>query len=130
MEEVVCEVEKDLGVKVERMDVGRDKAAAALLSLVSLRGLPPVLYNRESLQQVTMKIDPENEGSVPPVDRKRVRAWAKGRRLSVEKKEEPDPKLEEMGIGEAELAAMSEEQRRGLENIRERTKEKASRSSK
>lgn len=107
MEEVVTEVEKELGVKVQRLNLSRDENAAVTLSLLTSKP-PPFLYHRESLQVIDIP-DAENEkddaaagggksgggqddddeekksakstAAVASIDKERVRAWAKGRFL-------------------------------------------------
>jgi hypothetical protein len=133
MEKAVCEVEKELGVKVERMDVARDMAAERLYGLLSQQ-LPPLLYNRESKQIVQMKINPDEEKPNVRVDTDRVRAWAKGRRLTPLASTDAGgaPMMfttEEAGIDQEELmdAGMTPNQRKGKEAIKERTQERANR---
>lgn len=71
MEKVVKSVEKELGVKVQRLDILRDRFARNLyekIDEIEFKGKVPLLYHRESLQ------------SIYGLDTKsRVRAWAKGR---------------------------------------------------
>lgn len=73
MEKIVRKVEKELNVKVERLDILRDRFARNLyekIDEVEFKGKVPLLYHRESLQ------------SIYGLDTKeRVRAWAKGRWL-------------------------------------------------
>jgi hypothetical protein len=73
MDKIVRSVEKELDVKVERLDILRDRFARNLyekIDEVEFRGKVPLLYHRESLQ------------SIYGLDTKeRVRAWAKGRWL-------------------------------------------------
>lgn len=74
MEEVVKSVEKDLNVKVEKMDILRDRFARNLyekIDEIEFQGKVPLLYNRESRQMI-YGCD----------SKQRVRAWAKGRLLS------------------------------------------------
>ena len=71
MEKIVSEVEKEVGVRVERMDVVRDAKAKALLNVLTSKDLP-YLYNRETLQTIWV-------GDREAIDKTRVRAWAKGR---------------------------------------------------
>ena len=71
MEKTVRQVEKDLGVRVERLNILRDPAAEATLSALTNRR-PPFLYNRESLQTIS--------GDAAG-DKDRIRSWAKGRFL-------------------------------------------------
>lgn len=132
MEEAVKEVEKDLGVQVERLDIARDMAAERVYSLLSNQ-LPPLLYNRESKQVVQMKINRDEENPNVRVDKDRVRAWAKGRRLpalpSVDGGGAPVMfTTEEAGIDQDELMmdmGMTPNQRKGKEAIKERTEERA-----
>eukprot|EP00545_Synedropsis_sp_CCMP1620_P010182 CAMPEP_0119005324 /NCGR_PEP_ID=MMETSP1176-20130426/1652_1 /TAXON_ID=265551 /ORGANISM="Synedropsis recta cf, Strain CCMP1620" /LENGTH=185 /DNA_ID=CAMNT_0006957113 /DNA_START=19 /DNA_END=576 /DNA_ORIENTATION=+ len=132
MEKAVREVEKELGVRVERMDVARDMAAERLYSLLA-ETLPPLLYNRESKQMVQMKINPDEETPNVRVDKDRVRAWAKGRRVapltSVDGGGAPLMfTTEEAGIEQDELMmdmGMTPNQIKGKEAIKERTEERA-----
>jgi hypothetical protein len=127
MEKVVRQIEKDLDVRVERMDVARDMSAERLYSLLSQQ-LPPLLYNRESKQMVQLKINPDEEKPNLRIDVDRVRAWAKGRRLT------PMPSTEgggapvmftteEAGIDQEELmdAGLTPKQIKGKKAIEERT---------
>lgn len=79
MESMVSEVEQELGVRVERLDVMRDPAAKATMSLLTAQNGPPFLYHRESCQTISGGKMGEAEPEV--VDKARVRAWAKGRYL-------------------------------------------------
>ena len=100
MEKLVSQVEKELSVRVERLDVTRNRAAQATLSLLTQHG-PPYLYNRESCQTIfintmnkqkgdksstNMNTQSSSSSSSPSsilqgIDKDRVRAWAKGRYL-------------------------------------------------
>eukprot|EP00566_Odontella_aurita_P037014 CAMPEP_0113594468 /NCGR_PEP_ID=MMETSP0015_2-20120614/39103_1 /TAXON_ID=2838 /ORGANISM="Odontella" /LENGTH=132 /DNA_ID=CAMNT_0000501487 /DNA_START=379 /DNA_END=777 /DNA_ORIENTATION=- /assembly_acc=CAM_ASM_000160 len=73
MESVITDIEKELGVKVERFDIVRDRWARILYDRIDSAGKQqaPLLYHRESRQIV-----------YGPTDKNRVRAWAKGRWLS------------------------------------------------
>jgi len=74
MEKVVKQVEKELNVKVERMDILRDRFARNLyekIDEIEFKGKVPLLYHRESRQSI-YGLDTSA----------RVRAWAKGRWLS------------------------------------------------
>lgn len=123
MEKTVAEVAKELGVKVEKVDVARDQDAAALLGLLGGTGEPPLLYHRESRQMVSRD------------ERGRIRALMKGRFVK------PVPvKTSGSSRGEAKIlvddeAALDQEelleeqmmtplQRKGKQAIRERTEEK------
>jgi hypothetical protein len=128
MEKVVSEVEKELGVHVERLDVLRDPGAEATMSVLTQRR-PPFLYNRESCQ--TMYVQ---GGSTAPVDKERVRAWAKGRFLpsqSARAKRSKAPVVlaqEDNATDQADLIqdmSLTPEQKRGKDAIKERTAEKA-----
>ena len=87
MEQAVSDVEKELGVRVERLDILRNPAAEGAMALLTGKS-PPFLYNRESCQ--TVHLPPTSTGagdasaaSFPVyVDKERLRAWAKGRHLS------------------------------------------------
>lgn len=125
MEKCVQEVEKELGVKVERMDAARNPDTAALLSLLTKGRNPPLLYHRESLQML----------SIP--EKGRVRSLIKGRLLNVGIKGEPkgrkgkpdttilvddDAALDQQELMEDQM--LTPLQRKGKQSIRERTKEK------
>ena len=83
METVVSEVERELGVRVERLDIGRDSAAQATMQLLTSQQAPPFLYHRESCQVIRGSSSPGKDDSEAPaaIDKARVRAWAKGRYL-------------------------------------------------
>jgi hypothetical protein len=135
MEECVSQVEKELGVRVERVDIARDPSAEAALAMLTQR-TPPFLYNRESCQVVSTsarpgeKIDPN---MAVAIDEDRVRAWAKGRFLPPKKS---GAKIgapvvltqDDKGMDQDELLedmSMTPEQRKGKEAIKERTEKKA-----
>eukprot|EP00527_Entomoneis_sp_CCMP2396_P007547 CAMPEP_0198153540 /NCGR_PEP_ID=MMETSP1443-20131203/64678_1 /TAXON_ID=186043 /ORGANISM="Entomoneis sp., Strain CCMP2396" /LENGTH=173 /DNA_ID=CAMNT_0043819923 /DNA_START=262 /DNA_END=783 /DNA_ORIENTATION=- len=98
MEKAVRKVEKELGVRVERMDVARNPANEAVLAAVtpksSLSKSVPLLYNRESMEFYSLPSssskrggdddDDATVGATPPpmVNLDKVRAWAKGRVMS------------------------------------------------
>lgn len=121
MEKCVREVEKELGVKVERMDAARDPNKAALLSLLTQGKNPPLLYHRESLQML----------SVP--QKGRVRTLIKGRLLNVGvpgerkgKKNKADA-IYDAALDQQDLLedqTLTPLQRKGKQSIRERTKQK------
>lgn len=85
MESVVSEVERELGVRVERLDIARDSAAQSTMQLLTSQQGPPFLYHRESCQVVhgtsSQRANQKNEESEGGIDKARVRAWAKGRYL-------------------------------------------------
>lgn len=90
MEKVVSQVERELNVRVERLDVAKDANAAATMQLLTNQQGPPFLYNRESCQvvhsanyQASMKKKGPSDAatSTAEIDKARVRAWAKGRYL-------------------------------------------------
>lgn len=122
MEKCISEVEKELGVKVERLDAARDPSVAALLSLLTKGKNPPLLYHRESLQMI----------SVP--QKGRVRSLIKGRLLNVGVPErkgrkqkttilvDDDAALDQQDLMEDQM--LTPLQRKGKQSIRERTKEK------
>lgn len=122
MEKCISEVEKELGVKVERLDAARDPSVAALLSLLTKGKNPPLLYHRESLQMI----------SVP--QKGRVRSLIKGRLLNVGVPErkgrkqkttilvDDDAALDQQDLTEDQM--LTPLQRKGKQSIRERTKEK------
>jgi hypothetical protein len=71
MEKIVKGVEKELGVKVQRLDILRDRFARNLyekIDEIEFKGKVPLLYHRESLQSIY------GLGS-----KSTVIAWAKGR---------------------------------------------------
>ena len=76
LEERVKQVEKELGVRVERLDVVKDPPAQVLLEL--LASAPPLLYNRESCQVI--RVPPKQQPA--SISKQRIVAWAKGRRLA------------------------------------------------
>jgi hypothetical protein len=125
MEECIRQVEKELHVKVDRMDVARNENAAALLSLLSGANNPPLLYHRESRQMVSS------------AERGRIRALIKGRFLETDpsskrkgKREkadalvvaDEDAALEQQDLMEDQM--LTPLQRKGKQAIRERTQEK------
>lgn len=135
MEKVVRKIEKDLNVRVERMDIARDRAAERLYNLLSPQ-LPPLLYHRESKQMIQLKVNPDEEKPNLRIDVDRVRAWAKGRFLAplpvAADRAGGSPKLfatEEAGIDQEDLmdAGMTPLQRKGKEAIKQRTEERAKR---
>eukprot|EP00522_Entomoneis_paludosa_P018884 CAMPEP_0172441020 /NCGR_PEP_ID=MMETSP1065-20121228/1598_1 /TAXON_ID=265537 /ORGANISM="Amphiprora paludosa, Strain CCMP125" /LENGTH=156 /DNA_ID=CAMNT_0013190163 /DNA_START=222 /DNA_END=692 /DNA_ORIENTATION=- len=88
MEKAVRKVEKELGVRVERMDVARHPEKEVVLSGLTNRYNVPVLYNRESMEfyhippaRKTGNSDDDESKDAPPVhvSMDRIRAWAKGR---------------------------------------------------
>jgi hypothetical protein len=135
MEECVSQVEKELGVRVERLDILRDSSAEAALAMLTQK-TPPFLYNRESCQVVSTsarpgeKIDPN---LAVKVDNDRVRAWAKGRFLPPKKSAQKigAPVVlsqDDKGMDQDELLedqSLTPLQRKGKEAIKERTEEKA-----
>ena len=151
MEAVVSQVEKDLGVRVERLDVARDPAAQATLALLTKSYGPPYLYHRESLQTIHVKRDDMSEkqkeeeaspmGSL--IDKSRVRAWAKGRYLpppgvkfGTPSSSGKAPVLvgkDDNAMDQEELteamkdASLTPEQLAGKEAMKARTKERAAR---
>eukprot|EP00751_Fragilariopsis_kerguelensis_P029378 CAMPEP_0170918082 /NCGR_PEP_ID=MMETSP0735-20130129/7763_1 /TAXON_ID=186038 /ORGANISM="Fragilariopsis kerguelensis, Strain L26-C5" /LENGTH=219 /DNA_ID=CAMNT_0011316477 /DNA_START=94 /DNA_END=751 /DNA_ORIENTATION=+ len=91
MEKVVSEIEEEIGCRVERLDIARDSAAEATMSLLTRRGAP-FLYHRESCQIVhgssargtgTSKKTNNDDTNAREkgIDKARVVAWAKGRYL-------------------------------------------------
>jgi hypothetical protein len=87
METVVSEVERELGVRVERLDIARDSAAQSTMQLLTSQQGPPFLYHRESCQVIhgasSQRTNKNNDASEASggIDKARVRAWAKGRYL-------------------------------------------------
>lgn len=74
MERAVRKIEKDVGVRVERLDLLRTPEAEAVLGLLTQK-TPPFLYHRESAQVVHIPTG----GSI---DLERLRRWTKGRMVS------------------------------------------------
>lgn len=148
LEAAVRQVERELGVRVERMDVLRNPANEAVLALLTKeRRTPPLLYHRESRQMVYLtpaKGDADPKKKVH-VNKDRVRAWAKGRYLTSHSAAMEDgggaaaaskvaaPQLlqseeESAALDQAELLeemALTPEQLKGKRLIQERTKAKA-----
>lgn len=139
MEKTVRDVEKELGVRVERLDILRDPKSEALLALLTQR-TPPFLYHRESCQVVHVapgegSASSAKSASVSKIDKARVRAWAKGRLLQAKKSvsgtkskapvvlSQEDNSLSQEDM--LEDMALTEEQRKGKQLIRERTKAKS-----
>lgn len=131
MEKVVSEVEKELGVRVERLDILRDPDAEATMSVLTQRR-PPFLYHRESCQ--TVYVQGESPG---PIDKDRVRVWAKGRLLAAQsaKSKSKAPVVlsqEDNAIDQEDLIqdmSLTPEQKRGKEAIKKRTEEAKERAS-
>lgn len=132
MDTCVSKVEKDLDVRVERLDVLRRPEAEAVLTLLTTR-TPPFLYHRESCQVVHVP----KGGRVDP---SRVKAWAKGRYLApmassggvANSNSQGGPPVvlsqESTAMDQDELledALLTPLQRKGKQAIRERTDERA-----
>ncbi|KAG7370969.1 hypothetical protein IV203_019539 [Nitzschia inconspicua] len=154
MEVVVKQVERELGVHVERLDVARDPTAQATLNLLTQHS-PPYLYHRESLQSIFVQQDPLEKKShkkksndddddnakavVPKIDKDRVRAWAKGRYLpppgvkfgmSASKKAPVVVSQEDNAMDQEELEAIKDmsltpEQLEGKQAMEKRTAKRA-----
>ncbi|KAL3943637.1 MAG: hypothetical protein SGBAC_002305 [Bacillariaceae sp.] len=131
MEKVVSEVERELGVHVERLDVVRDPTAEATLSALTNRG-PPYLYNKESCQVV--HVPQGRDGAViraPVIDKARVRAWAKGRFLvpksaksgSMTVLAQKDNSQDQKDL--VEDMSLTKMQKSGKEAIKQKTEEKS-----
>jgi hypothetical protein len=154
VEKTVRQVEKELGVTVQRMDVLRNPENEAVLNLLSQHRTPPFLYHRESCQTVVFTpaaaAAPASRGGKAKskqtrmpvaVDKERIRAWAKGRyltksssmdmRSSAAAKNSPPPivlQQEDSAMDQAELLedmALTPEQLRGKRLMQERTDAKA-----
>jgi len=143
METVVSEVERELGVRVERLDIARDSAAQAAMQLLTNQQGPPFLYHRESCQVVhgvssQAKANQKNDASdakSEDIDKARVRAWAKGRYLpppgvklgATSKKSNRAPIVisqEDSALDQAELikeSSLTPEQLEGKRAMEERT---------
>lgn len=147
LEKSVRQLEKELEVKVERLDVLRSPEAAVLLSLITQRSAA-FLYHRESLQSIHVPTAEAPGGSkttskngsgattIPAyIDKDRLRAWAKGRYLPTAKLESPRRGKPPTVISQDSSALDQEElledmaltplQRKGKEAIKERTEAKA-----
>ena len=130
VENMVSQIEKELGVKVERFDVMRDPKARVLYDKLDTQSKQqlPLLYHRESRQSV-----------YGLTDKNRVRSWAKGRWLSGDYKptlpaeffsvteEDAEELEEEMMDDDADLTPL---QRKGKEAMRERYEEDAAKAKK
>lgn len=142
MESIVSEVERELGVRVERLDVARDPAAQATMQILTNQQGPPFLYHRESCQVVTgtssqTRANQKNEAKLEGIDKSRVRAWAKGRYLppagmklgATSKKSNNAPIVisqEDNALDQAELikeSSLTPEQLEGKRAMEERTAE-------
>jgi hypothetical protein len=134
METVVSEVERELGVRVERLDILKDPHAEATMSVLTQRR-PPLLYNRESCQVVYVPGVSDRVKKEPaPIDKDRVRAWAKGRFLNAQTAAAAKSKApivlaqEDNSIDQADLIedmTLTPMQKSGKEAIKKRTAEKA-----
>ena len=146
VEQTVREVEKELGVRVARMDVLRNPANEAVLAVLAQQRTPPFLYHRESCQTISITPTATTSGnakskkkSMPvAVDKERIRAWAKGWYLTTTGsmdmgsagKNAPPVVLqqEDTAMDQAELLedmALTPEQLRGKRLMQERTEAKA-----
>lgn len=88
MEKIVSEIEKDLGVTVQRFDIMRDRFARNLyekIDEIEFVGDIPLLYHRESRQSI-----------YGTDDKTRVKAWAKGRWLTPKQSDDDIPSGEAM----------------------------------
>lgn len=127
METTVRQVEKELKVKVNRIDVLRDPAAEALLNLFSRNGesmQPPILFHRDSLQCLTGRATTDQ-----------VRLWAQGRPVRQNTKFQAKPNVpapvllepeEEKAMDQSELLedlSLTDQQREGKRKMMERSKE-------
>jgi hypothetical protein len=126
LELLVKKVEKDLGVHVERLDILRDPAAEALLTLLT-RKMPPLLYHRESCQTISV-----STGSRISPDQ--VRAWAQGRLVTPMRVEAPKVKTpvllnqDDKGMDQDELLSdmtLTPLQKKGKDAMKERSEKKA-----
>lgn len=127
MEKVVSEVERELGVRVERLDIARDPAAEATLSALTNRG-PPYLYNKESCMVISKS---ENPKAKLVIEKERVRAWAKGRFLVPKSAKMGSMKVlsqKENSLDQKDLVedlTLTKMQKSGKEAIKKRTAEKS-----
>lgn len=130
MEKVVSQVEKELGVQVERLDILRDPTAEATMSSLTTRR-PPFLYNRESCQVVSVPVAENGKAQSLAIDEDRVRAWAKGRYLAPRSAKSRAPMVlaqKDNSIDQKDLiedATLTPMQKSGKESIKKRTAEKA-----
>lgn len=128
MEKIIKTLEKETGVKVERFDIMRNRAAKSLYEKLvegNLRSPFPLLYHRESLQRV-----------YGLEDKDLVRSWMKGRLLPDQSSNEKKVTVfggdddamgeEQVDMDELEME-MDEElspmQRRGKEAMKRRMEE-------
>jgi hypothetical protein len=141
LEKEVRQLEKELGVRVERLDILRNPAAEATMAILTSKA-PPFLYHRESCQ--TIHLPPTMGGgggessrnSAIPVhiDRDRLRTWAMGRYLAPQKMASTKVKAPQViaqdssAMDQDELledAQLTDLQRAGKEAIRKRTEDRA-----
>jgi len=122
MEQYVSQLERDLDVRVERLDIKKDYGADAALAVVSGQE-PPFLYHRESCQAIYEMPSPQ-----------RLQAWAQGK--IIKKKNRMLPGKQNMGPtgagssqqeSDMEDLILTPEQLQGKQNIEQRTREQASR---
>lgn len=143
-ERAVRRIERELNVRVERLDVFRDPSAEACWRLVTGKK-PPFLYNRLTRQIIHIPLTPSAADSedgaqkASPskesvhVDMDRLRAWAKNRLLTkdtvpVTAKTQPIllsvPEEDETDMDRAELLedmTLTPRQKEGKEKIKQRT---------
>ena len=128
MEKIIKSLEKETGVKVERLDIMRSREAKSLYEKLvegNLRSPFPLLYHRESLQRV-----------YGLEDKDLVRSWTKGRLLPIEDSKEKKvtvfggdddaDDMEDMDMDELEMELdeeLSPRQRRGKEAMKRRMEE-------
>lgn len=145
LEKCVSAVERELGVRVERLDVLRDPPSQALLGTLT-RQPPPFLYNTDSCQVIhgaTPKAAAEGSDDKKrkhaPIEKSRVIAWAKGRYLPPRRETTSDSTAAESNspvmLSRSENAIDQEElldelnltpvQRKGKRAIRDRTEGKS-----
>jgi len=140
VERAVRDIEKELGVRVERLDILRTPSAEAVMSLLTNKS-PPFLYHRESCQTVHIPPAAGDASSSAPsssivptyVDKDRLRAWAMGRYLSPQvgkAKVKPPQVISQDGTAmeQDELLedmSLTPLQRKGKEAIKERTEKRA-----
>lgn len=128
MEKIIKSLEKETGVKVERLDIMRSREAKSLYEKLvegNLRSPFPLLYHRESLQRV-----------YGLEDKDLVRSWTKGRLLPTEDTKEKKvtvfggdddaDDMEDMDMDELEMELdeeLSPMQRKGKEAMKRRMEE-------
>lgn len=133
LEKEIRQLEKEMGVRVERLDILRNPAAEGAMAFLTGKS-PPFLYHRESCQTIhlpptTATGGAESSGVPVHVDMDRLRAWAMGRYLSpqVAKAKVTAPQViaqDGTAMDQDELLedmSLTPRQRKGKQAIKERT---------